>query len=154
MDIVDEVLLCLGEAAHERFLAVGGALAATYANDLGDPRSLIAVSAASNRSKADQDPSTWQPPAAGYRCQYVMDWIADKTRSGLSIDPAERTALVNLLEACPNAPLTVTRALTPPGASPGPRAGRTGGQYGLADVAAAGHEDRLRQRMRRCGQSR
>lgn len=32
-----------------------------YANDLGDDRSLIAVSAKSNRSKADQDPSTWMP---------------------------------------------------------------------------------------------
>jgi hypothetical protein len=28
-----------------------------YANDLGDDRSLIAVTAATNRSKADQDPA-------------------------------------------------------------------------------------------------
>jgi hypothetical protein len=41
------------------------------ANDLGDDRALVAVSAASNRSKADQDPSTWLPPAEGYRCVYV-----------------------------------------------------------------------------------
>ncbi|WP_374005151.1 GmrSD restriction endonuclease domain-containing protein [Streptomyces ipomoeae] len=38
-----------------------------YANDLDDPRALIAVSAASNRSKADQDPTTWQSPAEIYR---------------------------------------------------------------------------------------
>lgn len=44
-----------------------------YANDLGDDRALIAVSAASNRSKADQDPSTWLPPAVGYRCAYVTN---------------------------------------------------------------------------------
>ncbi|MGW3460656.1 hypothetical protein ACWDE9_14145 [Streptomyces olivaceoviridis] len=53
-----------------------------YANDLGDDRALIAVSAASNRSKADQDPSTWLLPAVGCRCQYVTDWVADKTRWG------------------------------------------------------------------------
>ncbi|GGZ24761.1 hypothetical protein GCM10010300_80290 [Streptomyces olivaceoviridis] len=50
-----------------------------YANDLGDERALIAVSAASNRSKADQGPSMWLPPAVGYRCQYATDWVADKT---------------------------------------------------------------------------
>ncbi|MGW2080581.1 hypothetical protein ACWCOW_27200 [Streptomyces sp. NPDC001939] len=38
-----------------------------YANDLGDDRSPIAVSAKSNRSKADQEPSTWMPPAEGDR---------------------------------------------------------------------------------------
>ena len=41
---------------------------------------LIAVSATSNRSKGDQDPVSWQPPAAGYRCTYATDWIALKTR--------------------------------------------------------------------------
>ncbi len=59
-----------------------------YANDLGDDRALIAVSAASNRSKADQDPTMWLPPAQGYRCEYVTDWIADKIRWSLAIDPA------------------------------------------------------------------
>ncbi|UFR07081.1 HNH endonuclease family protein [Streptomyces sp. Go40/10] len=81
-----------------------------YANDLGDDRALIAVSAASNRSKADQDPSTWLPPAAGYRCQYVTDWVADKMRWGLSIDTGERAALTKVLEDCPNVPVTVTPA--------------------------------------------
>jgi len=41
-----------------------------YANDLDDARDLIAVSAASNRSKADKDPTEWLPPYAGYQCQY------------------------------------------------------------------------------------
>jgi hypothetical protein len=81
-----------------------------YANDLGDDRDLIAVSAKSNRSKADQDPATWLPAAVGYRCQYVTDWIADKTRWGLSIDATEKTALAAELDGCPNAPVEITRA--------------------------------------------
>ena len=81
-----------------------------YANDLDDERDLIAVSAASNRSKADKDPSEWMPPYAGYRCQYDTDWIADKTRWGLSIDAAERDALTQQLASCPDEPITVTLA--------------------------------------------
>ncbi|PWI06712.1 HNH endonuclease [Streptomyces sp. NWU339] len=81
-----------------------------YANDLKDPRALIAVSAASNRSKADQDPATWLPPAAGYRCQYVTDWVADKTRWGLSVDTTERAALAETLSHCSDVPITVTLA--------------------------------------------
>lgn len=81
-----------------------------YANDLGDERALIAVSAASNRFKADQDPATWLPPAAGYRCQDVTDWVADKSRWGLSIDTVELAALTEVLERCPDVPVTVEPA--------------------------------------------
>ncbi|MEU8892985.1 HNH endonuclease family protein [Streptomyces sp. NPDC048442] len=45
-----------------------------YANDLDDPRALIAVSAKTNRSKADQDPTTWMPPFEGNHCQYAAEW--------------------------------------------------------------------------------
>ncbi|MFF6992625.1 hypothetical protein [Streptomyces sp. NPDC010273] len=51
-------------------------------------------------SKADKDSSEWLPPYAGYRCQYDTDWIADKTRWGLSIDPVERGALTQQLADC------------------------------------------------------
>ncbi|MFF0465487.1 hypothetical protein [Streptomyces mexicanus] len=71
---------------------------------------MIAVSAASNRSKADQDPTTWLPPAAGYRCPYVTDWVADKTRWGLSIDADEQAALAQTLIQCPDSPVTVILA--------------------------------------------
>ncbi|MFK8909823.1 HNH endonuclease family protein, partial [Streptomyces sp. YS-3] len=81
-------LVPLAEAWDSGASAWSAAQRQAYANDLGDERALIAVSAASNRSKADQDPSTWLPPSADYRCQYVTDWIADKTRWGLDIDPA------------------------------------------------------------------
>ncbi|MFG2367677.1 hypothetical protein ACGFY3_39635 [Streptomyces mirabilis] len=81
-----------------------------YANDLDDPRTLIAVSVASNRSKADKDPTQWLPPYAGYGCTYVTSWIADKTRYQLTVDPAERTALAERLAICPDQPITITLA--------------------------------------------
>lgn len=71
-----------------------------FANDLGDSRSLIAVSASANRSKGDQDPDSWLPPATGYRCAYVSDWIAVKHRWGLSVDSAEKSALQSQLSRC------------------------------------------------------
>ncbi|MEU8472307.1 hypothetical protein AB0F30_31220 [Streptomyces sp. NPDC029006] len=79
-------------------------------HDLDDPRDLVAVSAASNRSKADRDSSPWLPPAAGYRCTYVTDWIAGRTRCGRTIETPEQTALAEVLEQCPVTPITVTLA--------------------------------------------
>lgn len=78
-----------------------------YANDLGWPRSLVAVTAKANRSKADQDVTTWLPPAADAQCQYVEDWVSVKTRWGLNVDPAEKETLGELAAACPDDALDV-----------------------------------------------
>ena len=75
----------------------------SYANDLGDPRSLIAVSSSTNRSKGARDPAQWWPPEAAYRCQYAADWVAVKTRWQLNVDTAERQALDSQLESCTGA---------------------------------------------------
>ncbi|MFE7535160.1 HNH endonuclease family protein [Streptomyces rhizosphaericola] len=71
-----------------------------YANDLGADRSLVAVTARSNRSKSDQDPATWLPPLADARCTYATDWVSTKLRWGLSVDQAEADALAELAEGC------------------------------------------------------
>ena len=71
-----------------------------YANDLGYAKSLIAVSASSNRSKSDQDPDSWLPPDTSYRCEYVKEWIAVKWRWSLKIDSAEASALRSGLSQC------------------------------------------------------
>lgn len=84
-----------------------------YANDLGDARALIAVTAKSNRSKSDQDPSTWMPPAEGSRCDYVAKWVAIKTRWKLANDPSEEAALAENATRCPNTPVTVRIARQP-----------------------------------------
>ena len=61
----------------------------SFANDLTDPRALIAVSASSNRSKADKDPSQWMPTRTAYACEYLANWVAVKSRWKLSMDPSE-----------------------------------------------------------------
>ncbi|MFE1198417.1 DUF1524 domain-containing protein [Streptomyces olivaceoviridis] len=76
-----------------------------YANDLDSDTTLVAVSARSNRQKADKDPADWMPiPAA--RCQYLGEWVETKLRWQLSVDPAERDALLDYAADCPNATLT------------------------------------------------
>jgi uncharacterized protein DUF1524 len=70
-----------------------------FANDLDDPQ-LVAVSANANRSKGDQDPSTWKPTAAGNWCAYATDWIAVKTHWKLTVTTAEKAALKDMLEKC------------------------------------------------------
>ncbi|MFF3015449.1 HNH endonuclease family protein [Streptomyces sp. NPDC057939] len=74
----------------------------TYANDQASPLTLIAVTAKSNRSKADKDPAQWLPPAGGYHCEYAAQWTATKLRWNLAADDAERQALLGVAEDCPN----------------------------------------------------
>ncbi|MFD9114721.1 HNH endonuclease family protein [Streptomyces bottropensis] len=100
-------LVPLAEAWDSGARAWTAQLREAYANDQDDERALIAVSAASNRSKSDQDPGTWLPPHQGYHCQYATDWIADKSRYQLSVDPAEQAALADVLNDCPNETITV-----------------------------------------------
>jgi Protein of unknown function (DUF1524)/Excalibur calcium-binding domain len=98
-----------------------------YANDLGDPRSLVAVSASVNRSKSDQDPAQWQPRYD--KCTYVRQWVAVKTRWSLKVNPAEKRALLSRASHCANTVLTVRRAsiVTASSGTSGTSGGATGG---------------------------
>ncbi|MFK0187902.1 HNH endonuclease family protein [Streptomyces rubiginosohelvolus] len=71
-----------------------------YANDLDAERSLVAVTAKTNRSKADKDPAAWMPPAEAATCTYLVDWAATKLRWNLSADENEQAALLELAEPC------------------------------------------------------
>jgi Protein of unknown function (DUF1524) len=71
-----------------------------YANDIGDERSLAAVTASANRSKGDQDPATWMPTSDAARCRYVTEWTVVKTRWSLSVDEAEKVALLTYAAGC------------------------------------------------------
>ncbi|MFF9025657.1 HNH endonuclease family protein [Streptomyces eurythermus] len=81
-----------------------------YANDLGDDRSLLAVTDRVNQAKADQDPAEWMPSAASATCRYIADWVTVKTRWGLTADPAEHAALQKTAARCDGPEITVTLA--------------------------------------------
>ncbi|MGW0807045.1 HNH endonuclease family protein [Nonomuraea sp. NPDC002799] len=70
-----------------------------FANDLEGPQ-LIAVSAASNRSKGDQSPDQWRPPLQSYWCTYSRAWIDIKSRYQLTITEPERDALADMMATC------------------------------------------------------
>jgi len=81
-----------------------------YANDLSDPRALVAVSAAQNRAKADKDPADWLPADAAVHCQYIGEWTAIKLRWGLSADQREYDTLNRIAATCPDSKLGVILA--------------------------------------------
>lgn len=72
---------------------------AEFANDLARPQ-LLAVTAATNRAKGDQDPSLWKPPLHSYYCTYAARWITVKTYWQLTVTSAEKDALVDMLATC------------------------------------------------------
>lgn len=88
-----------------------------FANDLRDPRSLIAVSASSNRSKSDRDPAEWMPQLG--RCAYVRQWVAVKTRWQLTVDRAEKRALRRHASGCKDSLLRVRVAIIGTGGATG-----------------------------------
>ncbi|MFE1558889.1 HNH endonuclease family protein [Streptomyces sp. NPDC058734] len=71
-----------------------------YANDQGQAASLVAVTARTNRSKADQDPSQWLPPSPEALCRYGAEWTATKLRWGLAVDEAEQQRLWDIAAGC------------------------------------------------------
>lgn len=78
-----------------------------YANDLGDDRTLVAVTDNVNQSKSDSDPAEWMPPLASVYCRYITEWTAVKTRWGLSVDTTEKASLTSYAAACTNSTVTV-----------------------------------------------
>ncbi|MFE3187084.1 hypothetical protein ACFXKR_40530 [Streptomyces violascens] len=72
-----------------------------FANDL-EHSQLIAVSAASNRSKGDQRPDLWKPPFKSYWCTYSRAWIDVKHTYELYVTEAEKSTLGEMLDTCDN----------------------------------------------------
>lgn len=71
-----------------------------FGNDLGYGPSLVAVTASSNRSKSDSDPSKWMPTNRSYHCEYAATWVAVKWRWSLTVDALERRAIQAVLTGC------------------------------------------------------
>lgn len=66
-----------------------------------DPINLVAVSASENRSKGDQDVSTWTPANRDIHCGYAASQVQVKSKYGLWVTPAEQHVLAQMLETCP-----------------------------------------------------
>ncbi len=96
---VDHVV-ALSEAWRSGASGWDAATRRAFANDLDEPDALIAVTAATNRSKSDRDPAEWQPPNRGAWCQWGLGWVRVKIKWGLTADEAEVSALRNVLAAC------------------------------------------------------
>lgn len=67
-----------------------------------DPLNLLAVKGRLNSQKSDSDAASWLPPLKSYRCKYVARQIAVKIKYGLWVKSAEKTAMQNILNKCPN----------------------------------------------------
>ncbi|MEU8252235.1 HNH endonuclease family protein [Nonomuraea sp. NPDC048916] len=70
-----------------------------FANSLDDSQ-LWAVTDNVNQSKGDKDPARWKPPLQSFSCEYARSWIDVKHDWGLSMEPAEKEALIEMLATC------------------------------------------------------
>lgn len=64
-----------------------------------DAINLVASDPSANRSKGDQDPSTYLPPGA-FRCEYTGRYMQTKVKYGLAVDPEEMAALRVAVDDC------------------------------------------------------
>lgn len=105
-----------------------------FANDLTDARSLVAVTASTNRSKSDRDPAEWLPQYG--KCRYAFEWTVVKTRWNLRVDLNEKAALTRLADACANRRLVTHKAVVKMAGGSG--GGSTGGGGGSAGSGGGG----------------
>lgn len=68
-----------------------------YAND---PEVLLSADAGANRTKGDKGPEAWKPPNGDYWCEYARRWIWIKSDWQLTVNPAEKSALRQMLGTC------------------------------------------------------
>ena len=68
-----------------------------YAND---PEVLLSADAGANRTKGDKGPEAWKPPNRAYWCEYARRWIWIKSAWRLTVNPAEKSALGQMLGTC------------------------------------------------------
>jgi hypothetical protein len=107
-DLDIDHLVPLAEAWDSGARSWSTATRQAYANDLGDPRSLVGVTDNVNQAKGDQDPREWLP--THQQCRYLREWVAVKHRWRLRVDSGEKSALSSIASGCTNSTITVTLA--------------------------------------------
>ncbi|MEE3852624.1 HNH endonuclease family protein [Gordonia sp. LSe1-13] len=73
---------------------------AARANFANDPANLVAVDAASNMAKSDQEPARWLPPNRTFHCQYAIQFIAVTVSYRLQVDSRSADTLGAVLRRC------------------------------------------------------
>ncbi|AYF76445.1 HNH endonuclease [Nocardia yunnanensis] len=71
----------------------------TRRNIANDALNLVISDPTANRSKGDQDPSSYLPPG-NFRCAYIGHYIQVKVKYGLNVDTKEQTALRTAVQDC------------------------------------------------------
>lgn len=104
-DVDIDHMVALAEAWDSGAWAWSDAQRQAYANDLDLDAALVAVTDNVNQSKSDQDPAEWMPPLAqagdeAVQCRYAEEWVSVKVKYALSVDAAERSALVGYAADC------------------------------------------------------
>lgn len=69
-----------------------------------DPLNLLAVDGSANQGKSDGDAATWLPANKKFRCQYVARQVSVKYKYHLWVTDAEKSAIANILQNCPQEP--------------------------------------------------
>ena len=69
-----------------------------------DPLNLLAVDSKANQDKVDGDAATWLPPNKAFRCAYVARQVSVKYKYHLWVTEAEKNAIKNILNRCPDEP--------------------------------------------------
>ena len=78
----------------------------------------MAVGQTVNASKGDRDADDWAPPRARSNCLFAEITITTKQHWGLSVDPAEKAALSDLLDGCGRTTSASPPVTGPPAAPP------------------------------------
>ena len=107
-DVDIDHMVALAEAWDSGARSWSTSVRQSFANDLGDSRTLVGVTDDVNQAKGDQDPRTWMPTYD--KCRYLREWVAVKHRWRLTVDSGEKSALNSLASGCSNTTITVTRA--------------------------------------------
>ena len=113
-----------------------------YANYLGDPDHLIAVTKGANRSKGAKGPEEWRPPDEGYWCQYATDWAEVKMEWALTMIQREVEAIIEMLDTCEE-PVEVKVETAPPTLAPEPEPEENTSVHGSCEEAVEAGESRV-----------
>ena len=121
-----------------------------YANYLGDPDHLVAISPRHNRSKGARGPEEWAPPDDAQWCEYATDWAEIKERWDLTMTQVESEIVMDMLGTCENPPEYEVETLDYLGPVAGehhPTVEPEETVYGSCEEAAAAGEQRVQGRQ-------